>query len=188
MDTTLTRNWWAVLLRGVMAVLFGILTLVWPQITLGVLVFLFGLYAALDGVFALVAAVRAAERHQRWGVLVLEGVIGILAALAALFYPGGTAITLLYIIAFWAIVTGIMEIIGAVILRRFIANEWFLILAGALSVLFGIVLIVNPGVGALSVVTIIGAYALIFGISLIALALRLRSGTPTGRTMTPSGV
>ncbi len=114
--------------------------------------------------------------------------LGILAALVAFLYPGATAVTLLYIIAFWAILTGIMEIIAAVALRRLIASEWFLGLAGVLSVLLGIVLIVNPRAGVLSVVTLIGAYAIFFGASLIALALRLRGGTPMGGAITPRGV
>lgn len=152
------------------------------------LIFLFGVYAVIDGVLAIVAAIRAAERGQRWGVLAFEGVVGILAAIAALINPGSTALALLYVIAFWAIITGVMEVVTAIRLRNFIPNEWFLIIAGVLSVLFGIVLIVNPGVGALSVLTIIGAYAIFFGVALIALALRLRGGMPPGRAITPRGV
>lgn len=180
MDVVLTRNWWAVLVRGIAAVLFGILAIVWPGLTIGVLVFLFGFYALLDGVLAIVAAVRAVGQHQSWVMLLVEGILGVVAGLIAFFYPGITALVLLYIIAFWAIVTGILEIVAAVSLRRAIANEIFLIIAGVLSVLFGILLIVNPGAGALSVVFVIGIYAIIFGISLIALAFRLRSHTPGG--------
>jgi uncharacterized membrane protein HdeD (DUF308 family) len=169
----LARHWWMVGLRGIAALAFGILAFAWPGMTLAVLVLLFGAYALVDGLLAVIAAFRADAQHRV--ALAAEGVISVLAGLAAFVWPGITALVLLYIIAFWAIVTGILEIVAAVRLRAVIPNEWALILGGALSVLFGIVLVVAPGAGALAVVFIIGAYAILFGIALLGLAWRLRA-------------
>ena len=186
----LAHHWWVIGLRGLVAVLFGILAFAWPGMTLTVLIVLFGAYALVDGVLGIVAALRGGADH-RWAMLI-EGVISVLAGIAAFVWPGLTALVLLYIIAFWAIVTGVLEIVAALRLRRVIDNEWALIIGGALSVLFGVVLIVSPGAGALAVVWLIGAYALIFGITLLALAWRLRThaqrlqGTePTSRPAIP---
>jgi uncharacterized membrane protein HdeD (DUF308 family) len=168
----LARHWWVVALRGLVAVLFGILAFVWPGLTLAALVFLFGAYALVDGILGVVAALRGDAQHRL--AMLLEGVVGILAGLAAFAWPGLTALVLLYIIAFWAILTGVLEIVAAVRLRRVIQNEWSLLIGGALSVLFGVMLVVAPGAGALAVVWIIAAYAVVFGIALLALAWRLR--------------
>jgi uncharacterized membrane protein HdeD (DUF308 family) len=169
----LARHWWLVALRGLAAVLFGILAFAQPQMTLTLLVLLFGAYALVDGVLGLIAAFRGDADH-RWA-MAAEGIVSVLAGLAAFLWPGVTALVLLYIIAFWAILTGALEILAAVRLRRVIHNEWALILSGALSILFGIVLVAAPGAGALAVVWLIGAYAIVFGITLLALAWRLRS-------------
>lgn len=174
MDTLLTRNWWAVAIRGVLAILFGILALIWPAETLLVLVILFGAYALVDGIFSLIAAFRGRQYHRNWGWLAVEGVIGILVGLLTFFFPGTTAFVLLYFIAFWAILTGILEIIQAVELRRVISNEWLLILGGIASVVFGLLLIIFPGSGALALVWLIGIYAIIFGVLMLALAWRMR--------------
>jgi uncharacterized membrane protein HdeD (DUF308 family) len=171
---TLGRNWWALLIRGIAALLFGVLTFVWPAISLVVLVFLFGAYAFVDGVLALIAAAARREvEDPRW-LLALEGVVGILAGIAAFVWPGMTALVLLYIIAAWAVVTGIIEVATAMRLRREISGEWALILARILSVLFGAAITLFPGAGALAVVLVIGAYAILFGILMIVLAFRLR--------------
>jgi uncharacterized membrane protein HdeD (DUF308 family) len=170
----LARNWWALVLRGLFAVLFGLAAFFWPGITLAALVLLFGAYALADGIFAIVAAITGADRRTRWWALLLEGIAGILAATATVFWPGLTALALLYLIAAWAIVTGIFEIVAAVRLRREIEGEWLLGLSGLASVLFGLYVAAFPGPGALAVVWIIGAYALFAGILLIALGLRLR--------------
>ena len=174
MHSILARNWWAIALRGLFAVLFGVAAFIWPGITLAVLVLLWGAYALVDGIFALVAAVRAAERRATWWPLVLEGILGIVAGVLTFLWPGITALVLLYLITAWAILTGIAEIVAAVRLRRVLTGEWLLGLAGVVSIVFGVLLIVFPGAGALAVVWLIGAYALVFGIVLIVLGFRLR--------------
>ena len=165
-------------MRGLAAIVFGVLAFVWPDITLFALVLLFGAYMLVDGIFAIVAAVRAAGREARWWLLLIEGVLGVLAGLVAAFWPGLTALALLYFIAAWAIVSGILEIVGAIRLRQEIEGEWALGLSGALSVLFGILLVVIPApAGLLSLVWLIGAYALAFGVLLLVLAFRVRSAS-----------
>src|SRR4029077_4374515 len=139
--------------------------------TLLTLVLLFGAYAILDGIFDIISAVRAPGRH--WP-LVLEGVVGIIIGILTFIWPGITTMVLLYLIAFWAIFTGILEIVAGIRLREVIANEWLLILMRVLSVLFGFLILIFPGAGALAIVIWIGAYALLFGIMLIALAFLLR--------------
>jgi uncharacterized membrane protein HdeD (DUF308 family) len=170
----LKGGWWLLVLRGVCALLFGILAFMWPGITLVTLVFLFGAYALVNGLFTASMGLRAASGTPGKGTLILLGLLGIAAGVLTFFYPGITALTLLVLIAWWAIVTGIVEIAVAVKLRKEMKNEWFLILSGALSVVFGILLIAKPGAGALSVVWIIGAYAVLFGIFLLMLAARIR--------------
>src|SRR5262249_10613732 len=145
----LARHWWVVALRGLAAVLFGILAFAWPGMTLAVLVLLFGAYALVDGVLGVIAAIRGDSDHRL--AMAAEGVVGILAGLAAFAWPGLTALVLLYIIAFWAILTGVIEIAAAVRLRRVLQNEWGLIVGGALSILFGVILVVAPGAGAVAV-------------------------------------
>ena len=168
---TASRHWWAFALRGLVAILFGVLAFAWPGVTLQVLVLLWGAFAFVDGVLALVAAIRTDNDH-RWGLL-LEGIVGIGAGIVTFLYPGLTALVLLYIIAVWALLTGILELVAAVRLRKVIQNEWWLALSGIVSVLFGIVLLAAPGAGALAVVWLIAAYAIVFGILNLALALRL---------------
>jgi uncharacterized membrane protein HdeD (DUF308 family) len=184
---TLGRNWWALALRGVAAILFGILAFAWPGITLFVLVLFFGAYMLVDGIFAIVAAVRAAGEEDRWWLLLIQGILGVLAGLVAIFWPGLTALALLYFIAAWAIVTGIMEIVAAIRLRREIEGEWALALSGALSVLFGVLLVVLPApAGLLSLVWLIGAYAVATGVLLLILAFRVRSEASKEATARPS--
>ena len=172
----LSRNWWALALRGLAAILFGVAAFVVPGITLFVLVILFGAYMLVDGVFAIVAAIRAAGNEARWWVLLVEGILGVLAGGIAFAWPSITALALLYVVAAWAIFTGILEIAGAIRLRREIEGEWALGLSGALSLLFGILLVVIPApAGLLSLVWLIGAYALAFGVLLLVLAFRIRN-------------
>ena len=155
--------------------LFGLLAFFWPLATVEALVLVFGAVAFVDGVFAVVAAIAAARWRMPVWPLVAEGVLGIGAGVATFVWPAITALVLLSIIAFWAIVTGVFEIVAAIQLRRELTGEWLLALSGAASVLFGLLLVVFPGAGALAVIWIIGAYALVFGLLLLALAFRLRS-------------
>jgi uncharacterized membrane protein HdeD (DUF308 family) len=171
----LSRNWWALALRGLAAIVFGLLAFILPGITLTALILLFGAYMLVDGVFAIVAAVRAEERDTRWWLLLAEGVLGVLAGIVAFAWPGLTALALLYLVAAWSIITGILQIVGAIRLRREIEGEWALILGGVLSVIFGVLLAVLPGPGILALLWLIGAYALVSGVLLIILAFRVRN-------------
>ena len=171
----LARNWGWVMLRGVAALIFGLLTLFNPGITLVVLVIFFGAYAIVDGIFAIISAVATRREERHWVALLVNGLISLAVGIVTFLWPGITAFALLYLIAAWALITGIMEIVTAVRLREIIRGEWLLVLAGVLSILFGILLFFRPGGGALAVVLWIGAYAVIFGILLIVLAFRLRS-------------
>ena len=171
---TLTRHWWVLAIRGVIAVIFGVCALIWPALTLIVLVALFGAYALVDGIFEVIAALRAAGHARNWWVLLIEGLLGIVLGLLTFFWPSITALVLLIFIAVWAILTGIMELVAAIELRREIAGEWLLGLSGVLSVLWGVILFARPGAGALAIAWLIGAFAILFGLSLLALAFRLR--------------
>lgn len=175
MVATLVRSWWVIALRGVFAIIFGVLTLLWPGLTLRVLILLFGSYALVNGIFTVIGGLRARGENQRWMVMLLQGIAGIILGLLTFFYPGATAFALLYLIAAWAILTGIFEIVAGVMLRRVISGEWLTIIGGVASVIFGLLLIFFPGAGALSLVWLIGTYALVLGILLILLAFRLRS-------------
>ena len=170
----LSENWWAVALRGAAAIVFGGLAIIWPGITLEALLILFGAYALVDGVLNVTAAVRAADQHLRWWPLAAEGIAGIVLSIIAWVWPGLTALGLLYVIAVWAILTGILETTAAVRLRREMTGEWMLALSGIVSVLFGAVLILFPISGVLTVVWLIGATALLWGVILLSLAYRLR--------------
>jgi uncharacterized membrane protein HdeD (DUF308 family) len=169
----LAKNWWLILLRGVFAVLFGVLTFVWPQVTLITLVLFYGAYALVDGVLSLAAAITGGAPAPRWWLAVV-GLLGIGAGLVTLFLPGMTALVLLYFIAFWAIAIGVMQVVGAIRLRKEIDNEWWLAAAGVISFLFGLLLIVQPGAGALALIFSIGIFAVLEGVALIAFAFRLR--------------
>ncbi len=170
---TLAKNWWLLLLRGIAGILFGVLAFVWPGITLLTLIIFYGAYALLDGIFAIGAAIRGGDAGTRWW-LILVGVLGIAAGLLTFLWPGLTALALAIFIGAWALIHGIFEIIGAVKIRKEIDNEWWLILSGALSALFGLVILIRPGAGALALVWIIGAYSIIFGALLVGFALRLK--------------
>ena len=177
MVTIFAINWWALALRGVAAVLFGILAFVLPLVTLTALAFLFAAYAFLDGVLNIVAAMKGVHRSERWWVLLLEGIAGIAAGVITVAWPGITVLVLLYLVAAWAVVTGILEIMAAIRLRRHIMGEWLLALTGIASVLFGLLLATVPSAGALVIAWWIGAYVLVFGILMLALAFRLRRWT-----------
>lgn len=183
MVTTLANNWWTLVLRGIAAIIFGILAYLWPGITFTVLVLFFGAYALWDGVFALIGAFRT-QGERRWS-LVLEGLVGIAAGLLTFFWTGAAALGLLLVIGAWAIVTGIFEIVSAIRLRKEIEGEWLLLLSGVLSVLFGVALAIWPAAGLLAVTWMIGAYAVVFGILLLVLGFRLR-GLAKNRVAMPT--
>lgn len=171
----LTRRWWALALRGLAAVVFGVLTFINPGASLVALITLFGAYALVDGVFNVVAAGRGAAAGQPWGALLLEGLASIAAGVLTFAWPGVTALVLLMLIAAWAVVKGVAELAAALRLRKSIQGEWLLALTGILSVAFGVFLFLRPGAGALAMVVWIGAYAIVFGALLLGLAFRLRS-------------
>ena len=183
MADMLARNWWALALRGVVAILFGLAALLWPGITLAVLVLLFGAYALVDGIFAVIAGVRRAAEHREHGVSSSsKDLLGIVAGFVTFVWPALTAIALLYIIAAWAIITGVLEISQAIRLRREITGEVWLALGGLASLVFGVLLLVWPVAGALAVVWLIGVYGIVFGIILVGLGLRLRQWHTTARS------
>lgn len=170
----LRQHWWAVTLRGLVAVLFGICAIVWPGLTVGILVALFGAYAIVDGVFNVIAALRGSAGTHRTSLLV-HGIFSIILGILIWAWPGLTALAALYFIAIWAIIIGVTQIVSAVQLRREIASEWFLGIGGALSVLFGIICFIHPASGVLALIWLIGIYAILFGVTLIGLGLRLRN-------------
>jgi uncharacterized membrane protein HdeD (DUF308 family) len=174
MLSLVARDWWVYAVRGVAAILFGILALVWPGPTLTVLVLLFGAYAFVDGVALLVALARGdvlARRH-RW-TTGLMGVLGIAVSVVTLLWPGITALTLLYLVAIWAIAIGILQIVAAIEFRREIDGEFFVVLGGIFSIVFGGLLVAFPGTGLLALVWLVGFWAELFGLSSLGIAYRL---------------
>lgn len=188
MITVFTSSWWALVLRGIAAIAFGVLAFVWPAITLTALVFLWGAYALVDGAFAIAAGAKSYGESKRWWVLLLEGILGVAAGLVAFMMPSITALVLLILIAAWAVVTGAFEIAAAIQLRKEIKGEWLLALAGVASILFGLALMLNPGVGALAVLWLIGAYSIVFGVLLIALGVKLHGLVRSVDRMSPRAV
>ena len=174
MLSLLTRNWWAVVLRGVVAVIFGVLVLAKPGIALEALVYTFGFFAIVDGTFSFIGGLSLIGSGLPWGGPVLGGLGGIGVGILTFFWPGITALGLLYMIAFWAMFTGLMEMTAAVQFRKEATHPVMLGIAGVLSVLFGLLLVIFPGAGALSVLWLIGVYAIAFGLTFIALGFRLR--------------
>jgi uncharacterized membrane protein HdeD (DUF308 family) len=174
MIAEVARHWWALAIRGVIAILLGIAAFVWPGLTVLVLVTLFGIFMLLDGVFSVVAAIQARHGLSHWWALLLEGIVGIIAGVLTIALPGLGALVLIYFIAAWALITGILEIIAAIRLRDQIQGEWRLALSGALSVVFGVLVAIWPQSGALAIAWLIGAYAILFGVVLLALAFHLK--------------
>jgi uncharacterized membrane protein HdeD (DUF308 family) len=182
MISSYTGNWQLIALRGVAAILFGIGTLVWPSVTLWVLVIMWGVYAIVDGVAALAASItgRGLVPHRGW--LAFTGLVSIVAGIAAFAWPGITALALLYLIAAWAFVTGVVEIATAISMRKEIHNEWALGISGALSVVLSVLLVARPGSGALAITWAIGWYAVVYGGMVLALAWEVRRDTRQART------
>jgi uncharacterized membrane protein HdeD (DUF308 family) len=171
----LKRNWGWIVVRGVAAVIFGVLAFMWPAMTLAVLVLLWGAYALVDGVLAVIAAFRVRDRGKPFWALLIVGVLGVIAGILTFVWPGITTLVLLTFIAVWALVMGIFQIVAAIRLRKVIEGEWLMALSGIVSVIFGALMLWSPGAGALAVVWIIASYAIFFGILLIALGFRLKS-------------
>lgn len=169
----LARNWGLMVARGVLAILFGVLAIAWPGLTLITLVLLYGAFAFVDGALAIAAAIRGGAPAPRWW-LALVGVLGLAIGVLTLFWPQITAFALLIFIAAWAIVTGVMQIYGAIKLRHEIEGEWLLIAGGALSVAFGVLLAMWPGAGALAMVLVIGWFAIMYGILMMLFGFTLR--------------
>jgi len=173
----IAHNWWSLALRGFIAILVGIATFVWPGVTLTALVLVFGAYALIDGVLSLAGAWRRSQAHERWGALLIEGLVGVIAGVVTFAWPAITTVALITVIAIWAILTGVFEIAGAIRLRKHITGEWVLGLIGMASVLFGALLLAEPVAGALAIALWFGVYALISGVLMTVLAFRLRGWT-----------
>jgi uncharacterized membrane protein HdeD (DUF308 family) len=169
----LTTRWWALVLRGLAAIAFGILAFATPAASLLALVFVWGAYAIADGVLAIALSIRGARTLPGWGWLLAEGLVGVGAGVFTFLWPGITALVLLAVIAAWAVLTGVAEIVTAIQLRRLLRGEWMLAIAGILSIVFGVLLAVSPGAGALAVTWIVGVYAVLFGALLVGLGFRL---------------
>ena len=174
MQAVFVRNWWALALRGIVAILFGLAVILWPRLALYVLVLFFGAYSLIDGIFAVITAFGDRKAHEHWWVLLLEGLVGIVIGIITFLWPAITALALLYLIAAWAIVTGALEIGAAIRMSRIMRDNWLLIVGGIASILFGLILAFLPGVGILALLWLIAVYAIIFGIILLVLAFRVR--------------
>jgi uncharacterized membrane protein HdeD (DUF308 family) len=176
---TVTRSlgqyWWLFLLRGVLSIVLGVLALVWPGKTLGVLILLFGLFVLLNGIVDIFASIGAMGLHQSWGWRLAAGIFGILAGLAILRWPGVTALIMLFLVALWAIVTGIIVIVSAIADHEAMQHAWLVVLAGVISVLFGIAMFVWPTAGLLTITYLIGIFAIVYGIMYCAVAFRVRN-------------
>lgn len=170
------RNWWMLLLRGIAGVVFGLLTFLAPGVSLTTIVLVFGGYAFFDGILSLLTAVKGRREGDGWPwAVVLEGVAGIAIGIATLLSPTLTALALLWVVAGWALATGIVEIVLAVRLRRVLTGEWLLILSGFLSVGLGVMLVLYPATGLVTLTLWVGAYALLFGVVMLGFAFRLRA-------------
>lgn len=181
---TLAHNWWVILLRGIVAILFGAMTLAQPGITLTTLVLLFGAFSLVDGVLQSWTAISHRHDRDNWGMLLLGGVIGIGLGLLVWFNPGMTALALLFYIAIWSISIGMLEIVAAIRLRKEIEGEWRLILSGLGSVALGVVLVLRPALGALAMAWLIALYAIVIGVVLVALSFKMRGFAHRLETMT----
>jgi uncharacterized membrane protein HdeD (DUF308 family) len=182
MINTLAQNWWALALRGVIAILFGLTAFAMPGPTLAILVYFFAAYLLVDGIFALIAGLRAAEHHERWGMLALEGVINVIAGVVIFLWPVLSLFYFIYLAGFWAIISGVTLLIDAIRLHRQ-HGEWWMILAGLASVVWGVLVVLYPIAGVLVWAWWIGAYALVFGIAMLVLAFRLK-GHPLAHSPT----
>jgi uncharacterized membrane protein HdeD (DUF308 family) len=184
MSQLLAQNWWALALRGAFAIIFALIAFFMPGATLLSLVWVFAAYMLVDGVFGIVAAVRAASNNQRWGLLILEGILNILVGIIAFLMPGLTVLFFVTLMAVWSLITGVLMIVAAFKLNPTYGRGW-LIFSGIVSVLFGVALLLAPLVGAVVLTWWLGAYALVFGISLLVLAFKLKSHKDETSTAAP---
>jgi uncharacterized membrane protein HdeD (DUF308 family) len=174
MKDLLARSWWMLALQGVAALLFGVLALLWPGLTLLWLVAMFAAYAILTGAFALYGAVKNRTMDKGWWLILVLGLVSVAAGVLAIFYPGVTALALVLLMGVNALVTGAFEIAVAIRLRKTVPNEWLLILAGVISIVFGAFVLIFPGAGALALVWLISFYAMLSGVLLLSLAFRVK--------------
>lgn len=174
--SSVQQGWWLFLLRGLAAIIFGVLALAWPGLTLFVLIISFGIWIIFDGVVEIWNGFTNREGHDRWWVDILLGLAGIIAGILIISLPGITAVVAMYYIGAWMVITGILQVFYAIKLREEISGEWFLILTGLLSVVLGIIFFIFPGSGAVSLVWLIAIYAIVFGIILIVFSFRARKG------------
>jgi uncharacterized membrane protein HdeD (DUF308 family) len=185
LSVVLAERWWAVGLRGILAIIFGLLCLLTPGIAVGALVILFAAYMLVDGVFAIISGIRAARSGERWGLLILEGIVDLAAGLIAFVWPAITLVALVWIVAIWAIVSGALMLAAAFALNRDY-GRWLLALGGVASLVFGILLILEPLIGAVVLTLWIGAYALVFGVLLLVLGFQLHSKREALLRQTPT--
>lgn len=178
MKSTLAINWWIWALRGGLMILFGVLALLWPVVAWLFVLASFATFAFLSGILAIVVAVKGQAQGRWWWALIIEGVLGISAGVMTIIFPGLTELALLLIIAYWAIVTGVLQVAAAVRLRKEIEGEWLLAIGGILSVLFGLALVLMPTAGALAIAWMIAAYSIAAGVLFLLLGLRLRTARP----------
>ena len=171
-----SKYWWAFALRGLLAVIFGVMALSWPGLTLIVLVYVFGIYVVIEGALSIIAAFGK-RGAKNWWVVLIEGIAGVVFGILTISWPGITAILLLVFIGIWALATGILEIFAAIRLRKEIRGEWRLAVSGIVSLVFGLILMFRPGAGALGMIWVIGIYAIVFGISLILLGFKVRKAS-----------
>jgi uncharacterized membrane protein HdeD (DUF308 family) len=188
MSAKLAENWWAIALRGVFAILFGLMALFLTGPTIGALVLLFAAYMLVDGIFAIVAGIRAARHHQRWGAFILEGIVDLIAGAIAFFIPIATVLAFVWLSGAWAIVSGCL-MLAAVFRLRPTHGKWWLAFGGIVSVIWGVLLFIAPIAGAVVMTWWLGAYALVFGVAVLVLAFRLRRRrheAPSGAAMAHS--
>jgi uncharacterized membrane protein HdeD (DUF308 family) len=179
-NNALTRNWRLVVLRGVLAILLGLAAFVWPSITWIVMVMMFGIYTLMDGLVALGTGLSRTTDSPRWWGFFGEGLISIGVAVVALIWPELTAFIIIFLIAGLAVFTGILEIVAAIRLRHEINNEWLLALGGMISIVLGVLLFIQPVAGGIAIIWTVAAYAMIFGVLLIALGFRLKNQSAPG--------
>lgn len=180
-----SKYWWAFALRGLLAVVFGIMAVSWPGLTLIVLVYIFGIYVLVEGALSIFTALGR-RGAKNWWVVLIEGIAGVVFGILTMSWPGVTAILLLILIAIWALATGILKIFAALRLRKEMKGEWRLAVSGIASVIFGLILVFRPGAGALAMVWVIGIYAIVFGISLILLGFKVRKAAVPSEAGSPA--